>query len=231
MTGRTAILFGATGLVGSRLLEELVRSSRYTRVKIFVRRPAGIEHIKIVEKIVDVENVESYSDELRGDDLYISLGTTMRKAGSIARYEQLDRDMVLEIASQAMARGVSRVAVVSALGASASSRNYYNRIKGEMEEGIVAKGFGRTVIGRPSLLLGERDEFRILEAAGKGFARLLSFMMAGSLRKYRAIEAHDVAIALVALMGEQSEETFYSSLQLQLVANIEKEKSTAGNNE
>lgn len=224
MAGRTAILTGATGLVGARLLEELVKGSMYSTIKVFTRRPLEIEHIKIVEKVVDVEKPASWAGELRGDDLFIAIGTTMRKARTIERYEQIDRDLVNGIASLALEKGVSRIAVVSSMGASPTSRNYYSRIKGEMEAGIMKLPFSRIVIGRPSLLLGRRSETRLFERIAQVLAPLFSAVMTGRMKRYRAIESGDVAIALIALMSEDSGSRVYDSAELQEAADIQKRR-------
>ena len=214
MENRNAIVFGGTGLVGRYLVEELIKSQRYATVKVFTRRPLEVEHIKLIEKVVDVEDIESYAEEIRGDDLFICLGTTMRKAGSIKRYEELDRKLPFNIASEALKRGVSRVAVVSSLGANSSSRNYYARIKGEMEELILSLGFLRKVIVRPSMLLGERREFRLLELVSKPFVMLLGFIMVGKLSIYRGVHGRVVARSMICLLGMQEEKKIYLSDEL-----------------
>ena len=221
---KTAIVFGATGLVGNYLVEELIQHMGYSSIKVFTRRKLDYEHIKIIEHVVDVEDVGSYSDLLRGDDLYICLGTTMKKAGSIKRYEELDRDMPIRIASEAMKKGLKRVAVVSALGSNPGSRNYYNRIKGEMEDAIIKLGFDTTIIGRPSLLLGERKEFRLMERIGIVMYRLFSFMLVGRLRYYHAIHGRDVANAMIDLMTWKPEKTIFLSSELQQIADLKRNK-------
>ena len=119
---KTAIVFGATGLVGGYLVEELIQNMGYSSIKVFTRR--RLEHI------VNVEEVNSYADLIRGDDIYICLGTTRKKARTIKRYEELDRDMPVNIAREAKKKGLGKIAVVSAIGANIKSRSYYNRIKG-----------------------------------------------------------------------------------------------------
>lgn len=202
-------------MVGAYLVEELIKNMKYTAIKVYTRRPIGIEHIKVIEKIIDVESPASYSDDLRGDDLFICLGTTMRRAGSIKRYEEIDRDLPVSIAKASFNKGVSRIAVVSSIGANSDSKSYYSRIKGEMEKGILEVGFERTVIARPSLLLGERKEFRLLEKVAKAFAWLFSFLMTGRLKVYKAIHGRDVAIAMIDLLAETSDKTIYLSNELQ----------------
>ena len=218
MENRTALVFGATGLVGRYLVEELIMNMKYTSVKVFTRRPLEVEHIKVIEKVVDVESVDSYSDEIRGDDLFICLGTTIKKAGSVSRVEELDRVMPVKIASIALKNGVKRIAVVSAIGARSSAGNFYNRIKGLMEEDIIKLGFGRTIIVRPSMLLGKRSEFRLMETIGKGVMKGLSFIFSGKLRIYRAVHGRVVARAMITLLGIDENRTIYLSDELEKLA-------------
>ncbi|MEZ4999826.1 MAG: NAD(P)H-binding protein [Bacteroidales bacterium] len=218
MENRTALVFGATGLVGRYLVEELIVNMRYTSVKVFTRRPLELEHIKVIEKVVDVENVDSYRDEIRGDDLFICLGTTIKKAGSVSRVEELDRVMPFKIASTAYENGVKRIAVVSAIGARSSASNFYNRIKGLMEEDITGLGFSRKVIVRPSMLLGRRSEFRLMETLGKGVMKGLSFIFTGKLKIYRAVHGRVVARAMIALLGIDEGRIIYLSDELEGLA-------------
>jgi len=191
---------------------------RYSSIKVFVRRKLEIEHIKVLEHIVDVENVMSYIDDVRGDDLFICLGTTKKKAGTISRYEELDRDMPFNIAKAAKDKGAKKIAVVSSLGANSKSRNYYTRIKGEMEEKIISLQMSRTVIARPSMLLGNRKEIRFAEAVGKVFMKLFSFVLFGRLKVFRAIHGRAVAVAMIDLINRDSTKTLYQSDELASIA-------------
>ena len=224
MKNRTALVFGATGLVGRHLVEELIRNMRYTSVKVFTRRALNIEHIKLLEYVVDVEDVSSYSDQIRGDDLFIAIGTTLRKAGSVAREEETDRHLVVEIAAEAQRRGAGRIAVVSSLGADAGARNFYRRIKGQMEKDIQNLKFQRIVIARPSLLLGKREDFRLFEEIAKVLARGLGFIFKGKLAIYRAIHARTVAYAMVYLIGTEENKSVYLSDELQKFGREETEQ-------
>ncbi|MEE4115467.1 MAG: NAD(P)H-binding protein [Marinilabiliaceae bacterium] len=222
MVNKTAIVFGATGLIGTYLVEELIQNMGYTAIKSFTRRKLDIEHIKLIEHVVDVEDVASYADKLRGDDLFICLGTTRKKAGSIKRYEELDRDMPVNIAEAALSRGVKKVAVVSSLGANENSGSYYSRIKGEMEKGIEKLPFEKVLIARPSLLLGERKESRPMEKAAIVFYKIFSFLLIGKLKFYRAIHGRDVARAMIELLVRNDEKTVFLSHELQEIADMKR---------
>ena len=203
MEGKTAIVFGATGLTGSELIRQLLADDRYSKVKVFVRRHPGADHEKLITHVTDIADTDSYRDELTGADLFICLGTTIKKAGSVKAMEVADRDVPAAIARAARDNGVSSVAVVSSIGADSLSRNYYLRIKGEMEMEIAGTGFDRTIIVRPSILLGKRNEFRFGEEAGRVVMKGLKYLLIGRLRKYRGIEARDVAKGMIRLINVQ----------------------------
>lgn len=211
---KTAIVFGATGLVGRELVYLLIKDIRYKAVKVFTRRALHIEHIKVIEKIVNVENIDEYRDSIKGDDLFICLGTTRRKAGSVSRMEDIDRFLPVQIAKAALLNGVKNAAVVSSTGANAEARNYYYRIKGNMEKDLLSLGFNRMVILRPSILLGKRDEIRILESIGKGLIRGLGFLLTGKRRKYRGIGAGLVASAMLREINNVNAKNIYESDEL-----------------
>jgi uncharacterized protein YbjT (DUF2867 family) len=215
MTKRTALVFGSTGLVGNLLLEELVGSERYLAIKIFVRQSTGITLPKVKEIIVDFSESDSLAPELTGDDLFICLGTTIKKAGSVENMEKVDRDLPVKIAEMAQRNGIRNIAVVSSIGASAGSRNYYLRIKGEMEDGIMGLNFENIVVVRPSMLLGERKERRTGELVGKVMMTAFRPVLTGKLKKYRAIHGRDVARAMIMILQQEQGKKIYESDELQ----------------
>jgi uncharacterized protein YbjT (DUF2867 family) len=216
---RTAIVFGATGLVGSELVYQLIKDIRYKAVKVFTRRSLNIEHIKVIEEIVDVEKVEDYGESIRGDDLFICLGTTRRKAGSVKRMEDIDHHLPFKIARAALLNGVKNMAVVSSIGADPGSRNYYYRIKGNMEKDLMSLDFNRMVILRPSILLGKRDEVRILESIGRSLMKVFGFLFTGKNRRYRGIKAGDVASTMVKEINNVNGKNIYESDEIMIIAN------------
>jgi uncharacterized protein YbjT (DUF2867 family) len=219
MDKRTALLFGATGLVGNLLLEELENSGTYSLIKIFVRNSSGVSSPIVKEFITDFSDTSELRDAIHGDDLFICLGTTIKKAGSVEKMEKVDRDLPVIIAEIAHSNGVSRIAVVSSIGADSKSKNYYLRIKGEMEEGVLSLNFSRTVIVRPSILLGERKEKRPGEIASKVVMKVIKPVLKGKLLKYRAIHGRDVARALILLLERDKEKNIFESDDLQKIIN------------
>lgn len=218
MEKKTAIVFGSTGLIGNLLVEELVCSGFYGKVKTFVRQSTGVTEPLVEEIIDDFSDTNILSSKIAGDDVYICLGTTIKKAGSVANMEKIDRDLPVSLAETALKRGAKRIAVVSSIGSSAKSGNYYLRIKGEMEAGILNLGFENTAIVRPSLLLGERKERRAGELVGKVFMKTVSPLMIGKLKKYKAIHGRDVARAMIAVLQKEQGKKIYESDEVQLLA-------------
>jgi uncharacterized protein YbjT (DUF2867 family) len=216
--GKTALLFGSTGLIGNLLLEELLASDSYTKVRIFVRQPTEVTEAKVEEIIMDFAHPEQYSPLISGDDIYICLGTTIRKAGSVANMEKIDRDIPVKIAEIASTNRVRSLAVVSSIGANKASSNYYLRIKGEMEEEILRMEFENIAVVRPSMLLGERNERRAGELVGKVVMTAFSPLLAGKLKKFRAIHSRDVARAMIEITSKGTGKMIYESDQLRVIA-------------
>jgi uncharacterized protein YbjT (DUF2867 family) len=215
MNKRTALVFGSTGLVGNLLLEELIDSERYSAIRIFVRQSTGISVPGVEEIIADFSDLENLTPKITGDDLFICLGTTIKKAGSVENMEKIDRDLPVKIAQMARSNGLKNVAAVSSIGASADSKNYYLRIKGEMEEGIMMQDFENIAIVRPSMLLGERKERRTGELVGKVVMKAFKPVLTGKLRKYRAIHGKDVARAMIIILEQKPGKKIYESDELQ----------------
>ena len=196
---RTALVAGATGLVGTALLQRLAADAGYREVRVIGRRrPAPADpKVRFIES--DFGNFAALAHELAVDDVFCCLGTTIRKAGSQAAFERVDYQMVVDLARAARQAGAKRFLVVSAVGASEHAAAFYSRVKGRMERAVRELPFEAVHIVRPSLLLGDRAERRPGEQAAQVFAPWLSPVLRGPLAKYRAVPAEDVAAALVTL--------------------------------
>lgn len=191
---RTALLAGATGLIGRELLTLLLDDSETAEVVALTRRPIATPHPKLQQGVVEFEQLESFVLP-PVDDFYCCLGTTMKRAGSREAFREVDLVYPLTIARMALAAGCTRCLFVSSLGANLASNVYYSRIKGELERDIAAVGFDTTYAFRPSLLAGDRDEFR----AGESIALVVTQPIAWLLpSRYRPIAADDVARAMQA---------------------------------
>jgi uncharacterized protein YbjT (DUF2867 family) len=204
---RTALLVGATGLVGGHVLDRLLREPRWSRVVVLARRPTGRTHEKLTERIVDFEKLAPLGQDTPIDDVFACLGTTIKVAGSQERFRRVDHDYTVTVARLAHDAGARRLALVSSVGASAQSHNFYLRVKGETEGDVRQIGYDSLVIARPSLLVGERSEARTGERVGSVVMGAVAPLMLGPLRAYRPIAARDVATALVEALaaGEAGE--------------------------
>ena len=217
MGKRTAILFGATGLVGSHLLEILIKEEEYAKIVLFNRKPVKALHSvspKIEEIITDFHDLKQLEGYGKGSDLYCCLGTTIKKAKTKESFRQVDFDLPVVIASIASRKPFNRFVVISSIGANAESRNFYLRTKGEMEQAVRGILGEKAIIVRPSMLLGQRNEYRFGEVLGKWFSGLLSPILIGKLARYKGIQASDVARAMVWLALHGAESPIIESDQL-----------------
>lgn len=203
MEPRTALVAGATGLVGSHLVRRLLGGGRYGRVTTLGRRPLDLAHPKLDDRVVDFDRLPDAPDLPASDDAFCCLGTTIKKAGSEAAFRKVDLDYVVAFAEAALALGARQLLVVSAMGADRASRIFYNRVKGEMETAVAKLPFEAVQIFRPSLLLGERDEDRLGEEVATLLMRPLAPLMVGPARKYRPVEAEAVAAAMERVAVER----------------------------
>lgn len=193
---RTALIAGAGGLVGGFLLRQLLAEPEYDRVIAIGRRPLGLTHPKLVTVIADFAALNQVTADLRCDDAFCCLGTTIKEAGSRENFRAVDHGAVLAFAWAARRHGAQRFFVVSALGADARSRVFYSRVKGGSEEALAVLGFQTLGIFRPSLLLGSRATPRLGERLAAAVMWLAEPLLLGRLRKYRAIRAEVVARAM-----------------------------------
>ena len=194
---KTALLAGATGLIGSALLPLLLASERYAKVIVVGRRPVALVHPKLTQVITDFDQLEAERLRLIADDVYCCLGTTIGQAGSRAAFYRVDFLYVVQLAALTAANFAAQFLVVSALGADVNSRFYYNREKGEMEEAVRQTPFRAIHIFRPSLLLGERPTPRLGERLSAAVLKLARPLLRGSLAKYRPVAATTVAQAML----------------------------------
>jgi len=203
----TATLVGATGLIGNYLLEELLNDPYFDTVRILIRRPIDITHPKLEKKIVDFNDSDSLLVALSNSDvLFCSIGSTMKKVkGDKEAYRKIDFDIPVKLARFCKMTGCEKFILVSSAGANSKSRNFYQRLKGETDEAVKTVGLKTIHIMRPSLLLGERKEFRLGENIGKAVMTSLSFLIPA---KYKAIQGKDVAKVMLALSKKNEEGIF-----------------------
>lgn len=201
-SGKTAILLGATGLIGGHCLQYLLKSTRYSKVVCLVRKKMAVINDRLEQVVVDFDQLEDYADALIGDDVYCCLGTTIKIAKTKENFQKVDYHYPLAAAKIALAQGASQYLLVSAMGADKNSLVFYNKVKGEIERDLKALGYPALHIMQPSLLLGDRSDSRLGEKIGETVMTSLSFLMQGPLKKYRAIEAEAVAYTMVHLANQ-----------------------------
>ena len=188
---RTALLVGATGLIGGHLLRLLSEDPFYSRVMVLARRPlTDVASARIDTRVIDFGQLDSLPADVRADHVFCALGTTIKQAGSPAAFRTVDLEYPIAVAKLALSRGAEHFLVVSSLGAHAKSRVLYSRVKGEMEQELQALPFRSITIFRPSLLLGQRMEFRLGEEVAKRFGFLMPLT-------YKPIDASRVASAMI----------------------------------
>ncbi|MCI0696437.1 oxidoreductase [candidate division KSB1 bacterium] len=196
---KSALLLGASGLVGGHCLKRLLDDTAYDKVTALVRKPLALHHAKLEQQVVDFSRLQNYAPLVKAHDVFCCLGTTIKKAGSQAAFRQVDFTYPFETAKIAAANGAEQFLIVTSLGANPASRIFYNRVKGEVEAAIAPLAFRAVHIFRPSLLLGERQEFRLGEKLAERVTKIFSFLFVGPLRKYRPIKASVVAAAMIAV--------------------------------
>ncbi|HEX8141262.1 MAG TPA: NAD(P)H-binding protein [Pyrinomonadaceae bacterium] len=197
MNRRTALLLGATGLVGGHCLDLLLKDAAYGKVTTLGRRLLPVEHQKLEQQVVDFTRLADFASLLEAQDIFSCLGTTIKKAGTREAFRQVDFSYPYEAARIAVKNGAEQLLLVSSLGADARSGIFYNRVKGELEDAVSKLPFRGIQIFRPSLLLGKRDEFRRGERISEYAMKTFSFLLVGPLDKYRPVQARAVATAML----------------------------------
>ncbi len=199
-SARTALIAGATGAVGSALLKQLLQHPAYTQVIALSRRELPSAP-KLNTLILDFDALETaLPGALAGatpDDVYCTLGTTMKRAGSKEAFRRVDHDYVLQLAQAGRSAGAARFMLNSSVGAAQKTSSFYLRVKGEVEAAVSALDYSAVHIFRPSILLAKRDDSRPGEAIAQKLSGLYNPLLRGGLRKYRAISVEEVARAML----------------------------------
>jgi uncharacterized protein YbjT (DUF2867 family) len=198
--GRSALVLGATGLIGGHCVDLLLADPGSSRARVLVRRPFPRSHERLEAHVLDLDRMEDHPELFRVDHVFCALGTTIRKAGSRAAFNRVDVEYPITAARLAAEAGARGFVVVSAVGADPESRVAYNRSKGEMERGVRAAALPVWIL-RPSLLLGEREENRPAESIAQRVLAPLSPLLIGPLRRYGPVHGRTVARAMLRVAG------------------------------
>lgn len=202
---KTAIVIGATGLIGKLLVNKFLDDDRYHIVKVFARKSSRIKHPKLEERIVNFDEIEKWKSAISGDELFSSMGTTIRKAKSTTIQYKVDVTYQYEFAKAASENGTRNYFLVSSVGANAKSKLFYTKIKGELEEKVKLLSFNKIRIFRPSLLLGERDEKRFGEKTAERILKIVVPIFP-FLKNQKPIEGEKVAGAMIVSANEDDKE-------------------------
>jgi uncharacterized protein YbjT (DUF2867 family) len=193
-----AIVIGATGLVGNLILREVLNDNDFSEVRIFVRKPTGLNNPKLKEIVSPMIDIIALSSEIKGDVLFNALGTTIKQAGSKEEQQRIDRDLPINFAKIASENGVKIMLNVSSVGANMKG-GFYLKTKAEMENGT-EKFFPRAVFHfRPGFLVGKRKDFRLVEKIAFGAMKIIDPILSGSSKKYRSMPVDKLAKAMVSL--------------------------------
>lgn len=199
MSKQIASIIGATGMIGTYLQQVLTEDSSFDTIRILVRRPIPRPHPKIEVKLVDFSDLESVKLAIDGSDsLFCAIGTTQKKVkGDRQAYLKIDFDIPVKTARLCKELDIDRMAIVSAVGANSKSRSFYLKLKGHVEDAISLEPIASIHFFQPSVLLGNRQEKRMMEKFAQRLMRFAQPVMQGGWRKYRAIEGLEVAQAMV----------------------------------
>lgn len=199
MQQKTAVIVGATGFIGDQLLQLLLQDNLFETVRVLVRRPLTITHPKLDVQIVDFNHPDDITLKMgKGDVIFCCVGTTQSKVkGDKNAYRKVDYDIPINTARAGITNGFSHYQLVSAVGASTASGNFYLQLKGSVEEDLAAFPYQSMDVFRPSLLMGQRKEFRLMEKIMQGIMPVIALLFIGPLRKYKPIHGKKVAQAML----------------------------------
>ena len=208
---KTALLFGASGLVGNHLLNQLISNNNYSKIKLFVRSSIEISDPKIEIIQTDFNNLENHKEDIKGDDCFFCIGTTKKNSPDKNEYKRVELEVPKQIAQIAKSNSVNSFVFISSGYADPKSSGDYLRFKGEVEEELKRLNFSKLGIMRPSFLLGDRKEKRIGEKIGIFVFKLLSPLFVGPLKKMKPIHSATVAKAMIAITQNKVSKTIFES--------------------
>lgn len=209
---KTAIILGATGLTGGHLLNLLLEEEAFHKVVVFTRRETGIKHPKLEEHIIDLLQLDRYKEQFQGDVVFCCIGTTKAKTPNRKTYKAIDYGIPVTAAELAKQNNINTYLVISAMGASETSKVFYNKLKGEMERAVLAQKIAHTYLLQPSLIVGERSEKRGGEKFAEVIMRTFSFLIP---EKYKVIQGKTIAKAMVKIAISGYDKEVVSSEELQ----------------
>jgi len=217
---KTALIFGSSGLVGNELLNIINQNNNYNKIKLFVRSKTNSNDQKIEIIQTDFNNLEKHKDSMVGDDCFFCIGATRKDTPDKNEYRRVEYNIPVDIAKIAKSNSVKSFVYVSSLGANPNSSGSYLKNKGQVEEELNKINFPKLAVIRPSILLGNRKVLRLGERIGIFAMKALSIFFLGSLKKYKPIEAQNVAKAMVAIAQNHDQKKFFESNELSEIGSV-----------
>ena len=216
---KRAVIFGASGLVGRELLTLLSGDAALSEITVVVRKQMDGQSTKVKQIcLTDFSDLDDYRDSLKADEFFCCIGTTIKKAGSEEEFRRVDFQIPVTVARMAEKLSVPSLVVISSLGADERSANFYLRTKGQMERAVAEVYHGNLKFVRPSLLMGKRKEFRFGEKTAMVFMKMLGWIFVGPLKRYKGINAADVALCIKKIASDNSGKKIYESDELHRLA-------------
>ena len=212
---KTAVLFGSSGLIGSNLLDNLIKNNDYNKIKIFVRELPSIDNVKVEVIKTDFLDLDTLKEKLTGDDCFFCIGTTHKDTPDKNEYRRIEYDLPVHLAKIAKLNSINNFIYVSSIGANPKASSTYLKNKGQAEEELKKIGFSNLSIIQPSFLVGNRKAFRISEALGIPVMKFLSLFFLGGFKKYTPINVEIVVKAMIKIASENYNEQTYLSDRLQ----------------
>jgi len=216
---KTALVFGSSGLIGGHLLNELIQSDNYYKIKLFVRSDYEINHSKTEIIKTDFNNLENHKEDIKGDDCFFCIGTTKQNSPDKNEYKRVELDVPKKIAQIAKSNLVNSFVFVSSGYADPNSSGDYLKFKGLVEEELKRLDFSKLGIMRPSFLIGDRKEKRVGEKVGIFIFKLLSPLFLGPLKKMKPIHSKKVAKAMVEITNRDFKQNVFESNEIVEVSN------------
>lgn len=213
---KTVVVAGASGLVGSKLMQMLCENVTVKKIIVLSRRPLEFENPRVQVVMTDFTRLQTVREKVEGADvIFCCVGTTIKKAGSRDAFRKVDYQIPYDLASLASRAGIHKLIIISSIGANPRSKNFYLRVKGEMERDIAADfRFQKLAFLRPSLLVGDRQEFRFGERLMQLMMSLFSFAFAGRFSRFRPVTDQTVAKAMISISNSVNNQKIYDSVEL-----------------
>tara|TARA_B100001250_G_C19489126_1_gene652224 strand:+ start:74 stop:730 length:657 start_codon:yes stop_codon:yes gene_type:complete len=211
---RTALIFGSSGLIGNHLLDLILKGDSYQKIKLFVRSNITIKDPRVEIICDDFKNLDNLKNNIIGDDCFFCIGTTRKDTPNKKEYRRVEYEIPLHIAKITKLNSINSFIYVSSIGANAKVSNNYLKNKGQVEDELLKLNFKKLGIIRPSLLLGNRKNFRLGERIAQLVMKNISFIFIGKMKKYKPIQAVNVAKAITNIVENDYKTKFFESDKL-----------------